>query len=481
MSFPNHQTTTLLGNLNLGFLPSSAPTSSLLPVIPKQQQQQQQQQVTTASQQYHAATALAALTQAVAASATAPNNHSNLLHQQLTALLAGKAAAQQQQQQQQQHANQLQLLVATTLAQNPVAQQLLPQLQPQPPPDWTMKQLKSQQPVPSATLIMLQDARKRADKRHAKRLANRKSAGSSRARKKAFVQEMTELNTRLRRQALILSLLPDLVIVLDLQGTITFCSAQVERVLRRSIEHDLIGADMETILVPESRKELQKLMNQLITGRHDTKSISKMEQKEIRQANKKRDIESSKNGKKIQDKEPASESSFPLSVVKVDPTASLLEETGEASDSSAKQPPPSSSLTTSSALENNSTGSDNENLTIDQKSTNNNTNDMPTSVESNKKLLSANANLGRNVRLWQSQNLMRHPHGYKDDVHGAAVTANNASARLSSLQHLGSSSEEDESGYRESNDSREETSSSEENDDSSTERGACLCVQCDQE
>jgi hypothetical protein len=83
----------------------------------------------------------------------------------------------------------------------------------------------------------------------------------------------------------------------------------------------------------------------------------------------------------------------------------------------------------------------------------------------------ANANLERNVR-WHNKKLkslqIDADDVYKDDVIGAAVTANNASARLSSLrvqaeqpddQPEGSSSEEDDSGYRESNESREETSS----------------------
>jgi hypothetical protein len=54
--------------------------------------------------------------------------------------------------------------------------------------------------------------------------------------------------------------------------------------------------------------------------------------------------------------------------------------------------------------------------------------------------------------------------GFMDDVIGATVTANNATARLSSLRHLAESeacSSEEDSGYRESNDSREETESSE--------------------
>jgi len=109
-----------------------------------------------------------------------------------------------------------------------------------------------------------------------------------------------------------------------------------------------------------------------------------------------------------------------------------------------------------------------------------------------KNVCKANDNLNRNVR-WHNQRMMEES-GHKDDVTGASVTANNASARLSSLKHVPSpvakkveksssryendqsSSDDsllagveekkkvgdasDDSGYRESNDSREETSSS---------------------
>jgi len=114
-----------------------------------------------------------------------------------------------------------------------------------------------------------------------------------------------------------------------------------------------------------------------------------------------------------------------------------------------------------------------------------------------KNMRTANENLDRNVR-WHMQRMMDdNMNGPKDDVTGASVTANNATARLSSLQHVPkitqtkednlsqyektgdqSSSDDsllagveekkkgenlnasDDSGYRESNDSREETSSS---------------------
>lgn len=87
------------------------------------------------------------------------------------------------------------------------------------------------QSIPQAVAMLLADARRKEDKRTAKRVANRKSACTSRARKKALVEEMTRTNARLKRQALILALLPDLVVAITIEGEITFCSAQVSRVL----------------------------------------------------------------------------------------------------------------------------------------------------------------------------------------------------------------------------------------------------------
>jgi hypothetical protein len=127
--------------------------------------------------------------------------------------------------------------------------------------------------------------------------------------------------------------------------------------------------------------------------------------------------------------------------------------------------------------------------------------DDSSSLSSEAKNLRANDNLDRNVR-WHNQRMLegckknKFGDGPKDDVTGASVTANNASARLSSLKHVPERSQEkksetvardestgdqsssddsllagveekkkgesasDDSGYRESNDSREETSSS---------------------
>lgn len=127
--------------------------------------------------------------------------------------------------------------------------------------------------------------------------------------------------------------------------------------------------------------------------------------------------------------------------------------------------------------------------------------DDDSSLSSDTKNLRANNNLDRNVR-WHNQRMLEEnkksevDNGPKDDVTGASVTANNATARLSSLEHCpkaprnkeleeptaayespGDQSSDDsllagveekkkgedasdDSGYRESNDSREESSSS---------------------
>ena len=123
------------------------------------------------------------------------------------------------------------------------------------------------------------------------------------------------------------------------------------------------------------------------------------------------------------------------------------------------------------------------------------------SLSSETKNLRANNNLDRNVRshnqrMLEGNKKTEADNGPKDDVTGASVTANNATARLSSLEHCPkvsrdkklnntptyespgdqSSSDDsllagveekkkgedasDDSGYRESNDSREESSSS---------------------
>lgn len=119
------------------------------------------------------------------------------------------------------------------------------------------------QPIPQSLNLLLADARKKEERRINKRASNRRSASTSRARKKALVEEMTRLNAQLRRQALILSLLPDMVLAINADGVITFCSAQAERILQHNSE-DLVGAKLSQLLVPSSRDALSGLVDELV-------------------------------------------------------------------------------------------------------------------------------------------------------------------------------------------------------------------------
>jgi hypothetical protein len=83
----------------------------------------------------------------------------------------------------------------------------------------------SNKSIPQPVAMLLAEARSKEDETQTvKRVANSKSACTSRARK---IEEMTRTNARLKRQAMILALLPDLVITITIDGGITFCSAQV--------------------------------------------------------------------------------------------------------------------------------------------------------------------------------------------------------------------------------------------------------------
>jgi PAS fold len=361
--------------------------------------------------------------------------------------------------------------------------------------------------------MLLHEAKKRAEKRHAKRIANRKSASSSRARKKALVQEMTELNARLRRQALILSLLPDLVIVINIEGIITFSSAQVERVLQHNI-NDLVGAKLMEIVVPGSRDRLSKLIQDILSPRAK-KLVAQDDRKSTTGEDKPRKASDLKKKKKSKlqkelDEEAqltsgesanaVTDTSFPLSVVQVeqtDTTPGSSDENDNSDESNSKQP---SSLTTnsiagnsgsdggivndvgraavkkSSAVSSLTSGDAKPNDHVQSSDSSNTSSNTETSDAKN--LFTANANLERNVR-WHNKKIMKASKrdGFTDDVLGAAVTANNATARLSSLRHRASDSEED-SGYRESNDSREETSSSEGEASSQSNGTSFACNTC---
>lgn len=76
---------------------------------------------------------------------------------------------------------------------------------------------------------------------------------------------MTADNAKLRRQALILSYLPDPVIAIGIDGAVKFCSIQVARVLRHTLK-DLDEANIMDIVVPESRGAIRRLIQDLVAA-----------------------------------------------------------------------------------------------------------------------------------------------------------------------------------------------------------------------
>lgn len=284
------------------------------------------------------------------------------------------------------------------------------------------------QPVPQSMALLLADFQKRETKKAAKRQANRKSASSSRARKKALVEEMSRANQRLRRQAIILSLLPDLILTIQEDGSITFASAQVERQLQHKVD-DLLGASINDILIPQSRKVLSNLVEILVNA-------AKTKDKQVVGD---KPADAACVGNKAED---IGESAVPMEVVKLN----ALEQDNDDSDTSGgKGTGINSSLTNSTprspsaSLANNS-GSDPEDGTKALKESAKGKQRLSRSNGSSlgsTEYQKANAKLASNVRckLKSMSTSAKSQVGHKDDVLGESVTSNNALARLSSLQH----------------------------------------------
>ena len=308
---------------------------------------------------------------------------------------------------------------------------------------------ETNQPVPHAVQILVGEARKSEQRRAAKRIANRKSACTSRARKKALVAEMTKTNARLRRQAVILSLLPDLVIAIQEDGTITFCSAQVERVLRHKVSH-MIGASIGDILTPASRTSLFALIKKLVSA--EKAILGETNNKEGDDGGR-----SSNSGNTLSAAIVSEQSDhFPPSVVKVKNLNHAAEGT-DASDSLGNENNVVTDVALSrSATQSSITNTNQSNVNIDN-STHQNGNDVLSGSASNdsgkrksngnsdgdsssssepKNLRKANEALSRNVRFHNEQLKTKEEKkklAHTDDVTGDSVTANNADARLSSL------------------------------------------------
>ena len=341
------------------------------------------------------------------------------------------------------------------------------------------------QSVPQAIALLVADLRRKEEKRHAKRLANRKSACTSRARKKALIDEMTRENARLRRQALILSYLPDPVVAIRADGVITFCSMQVERVLRHDAS-ELLGANIEDIIVPNSRESIRRLIRDLVLAEQrallSTSSMEDEEESGENRSEEEEDVEYDGANENIsasttaampqEVSEHSSDKSSlpPLLEVKVKSDSTEVAVGEDVSDSSGddkdkkvgnqqQQRANNKSSVTSSLTHKNSSLSDDAGLGNCKDQTKKVTNTASSSSEgsspSDKMMMKeekpstedestssenkANANLTKNVEMCklnkdkEDDEQVRFSH--KDDVMGASVTANNADAKLSSLMH----------------------------------------------
>mmetsp|Transcript_21507 Transcript_21507/g.46735 ORF Transcript_21507/g.46735 Transcript_21507/m.46735 type:complete len:1021 (-) Transcript_21507:158-3220(-) len=301
--------------------------------------------------------------------------------------------------------------------------------------DAHVKQLKAaNQKIPQAVALLAADMRRKEEKRLAKRLANRKSACTSRARKKALIEEMTKDNARLRRQALILSFLPDPVVAISTDGVITFGSMQVERVLKHEVS-DLIGANIEDIIVPSSRESIRRLIHDLIIAEQRALSSSVEEESGENRSDANGSDRENNSAAVLPHEvsEHSSEQSIPpLREVKVkagqtstelaagedvsDSSGRLSSLTHKNSESSEDQRPPSAKKVKIASEEKKSSTESDESISSQNK---------------------ASANLTKNVEMCKlnKDNAEQVRFSHKDDVMGASVTANNADAMLSSLMY----------------------------------------------
>lgn len=89
------------------------------------------------------------------------------------------------------------------------------------------------------------------DKKYAKRAANRLSAHLSRKRKKMFIEDLKDENIELRRKEQILRSIPDLIVVFDSSGCISFVSHSVTRFLDYTVE-DLENTSFWELITEDS-------------------------------------------------------------------------------------------------------------------------------------------------------------------------------------------------------------------------------------
>jgi len=364
---------------------------------------------------------------------------------------------------------------------NPYSNSTSHSLPPGKPQQWTVQQLQSHilyqqstnQPISQPMKLMLVEAQRREDKKTAKRAANRRSASESRARKKAFVEQMTVDNMRLKRQAQILALLPDMVLAMKEDGVITFISAQVERILQHKTE-TLVESNLFDIVDPSSCTNLRSLIAQVIKRANTTQgqrqiSVGLLGPSETANNSKhpsntiaactddKVNKHTAKDGETIM---PAvCPTQFPMGVVvklqqhhsatKPNVSNARITDKGSSTTSSHNSSNSNNALLSSKATssltdsnERNCGGSEEGSgsgvgtgdvLPEEPQSSDGDSNTGSTSNSSSERARKESESLARNVQSHNASRISVWRH--TDDVIGDGVTENNAEARLSSLQH----------------------------------------------
>lgn len=222
-------------------------------------------------------------------------------------------------------------------------------------------------------------ARRKQEQRISRKIANRKSASDSRARKRAQLDAMAQENSILLRDSFILAFIPDPVITISTTGEITFCSKQMERVSKRKA-NEIIGRNIEDFITADTKKELRRMIQDVI-GAHETLANGREKVKSIDAAGNGGNVSSGSDPNTICR---SSDKSFPMLEVQVDTCHQDL------------------SITDSSADKNPSHKKHESLVRTDE-------------VDSDRPTKKSKGNV--------------------DDVMGASVTANNAGAKLSSLYH----------------------------------------------
>ena len=276
--------------------------------------------------------------------------------------------------------------------------------------------------LPQAVAILLADARRKEEKRQAKRIANRKSACTSRARKKAKIDQLMNENAQLRRLELILSYLPDPIIVVSPTGVVTFCNAQVERVFKHKV-NELLGANIEDVLIPKSRVVIKKLIRDMLVAEQELSENVSGDAAIAKKKMKSKNGEGSGSGDRNLISENTSESAFPLLEVKLNSTDVDAAEDFSDSDENRRL---------ASLAHKDSTFNSNE---ADDTTPNSSEKEMRNALAKNVEACKINKEKAKTEQV-------RFAH--KDDVMGSSVTANNADAKLSSLMHEPSSMKTDE-------------------------------------